>query len=74
MAGDEVLVDKIPDCDFCHHERLRNGELKVEPAAYDAATAPFGSWAYMCEAHFAEFGVGLGTGRGQRLVLKEGVQ
>lgn len=70
--SDEVTVDTIPDCDFCKHEVSRIGEGTVNKAAYDAASA-MGPWAYMCENHFAKYGVGLGTGRGQRLILKEGV-
>jgi hypothetical protein len=38
------------------------------PARYDGATV-HGPWAYMCEEHFQSDGVGLGTGRGQLLVL-----
>lgn len=38
------------------------------PARYDGATV-HGPWAFMCEAHFTSDGIGLGTGRGQRLIL-----
>jgi hypothetical protein len=52
----------LPDCDICaaagHDPR---------PAVVDGRTT-FGPWAYMCEAHYAEHGVGLGLGAGQRLV------
>jgi hypothetical protein len=36
-------------------------------ATYDAATI-YGPWAYMCDPCSAQFGVGLGTGRGQRII------
>jgi len=53
-----ALVTKLPKCDFCD-----------EPAEYDGKTK-LGPWANMCEAHFQVFGVGLGTGRGQKLTLE----
>lgn len=40
-----------------------------QPARYDAKTR-HGPWAYLCEADYAEFGIGLGTGRGQELVVE----
>lgn len=52
-------VHEIPPCDFCDDS---------VPAAYDARMK-VGSWAYLCSDHFAEWGIGLGTGLGQRLVL-----
>ena len=57
--GTEVEMDAMPTCDFCH---------KV--AGYDGQTK-MGSWAYMCEEHFEMYGIGLGIGRGQRLVLRK---
>ena len=47
---------KLPRCDFCSAK-----------AEYDGKTRD-GPWAYMCEAHFRLRGIGLGVGRGQRLV------
>jgi hypothetical protein len=61
----EVIVAKLPDCDFCK----QGGH--THPAAVDGATV-LGPWANMCEEHFVQYGVGLGTGRGQRLILREG--
>ena len=55
----EVEVDNLPPCAFC-------GEL----AKYDAKTRR-GPWAYMCEYHYFNCGMGLGTGRGQRLIPVE---
>lgn len=40
------------------------------PAHYDGATI-HGPWAYMCETHFESDGIGLGLGRGQRLIVTE---
>lgn len=53
----EAKVVKMPKCDIC-------GGV----AAYDGKTT-MGPWANMCEEDFKWHGVGLGTGRGQRLVL-----
>ena len=47
-------------CDFC-------GSWAV----YDGRTI-FGPWAYLCEACFQIFGVGLGLGRGQILRVTQG--
>jgi hypothetical protein len=52
-----VQVDQLPGCNFCN-----------KLALYDAVTL-FGPWANMCQLHFDIYGTGLGTGRGQRLVV-----
>lgn len=52
-------VTKLHRCDIQPCDEL---------ASYDAKTKN-GCWAYMCEKHFEEFGIGLGTGKGQRLEL-----
>lgn len=57
-----VEVTKYPSCYFC-----RMGGKK-ELAKYDGRTKS-GESAYMCAQHFKEHGVGLGTGRGQKLIL-----
>jgi hypothetical protein len=57
--GTSTTVQELPNCDFC---------IKTTPALYDGATVG-GSWANMCQVHFAMFGIGLGTGRGQKLVV-----
>lgn len=57
----EVTVLRRPHCDLCG-----GGE-----ALYDGKTI-HGPWAYMCQRHFDSIGVGLGTGRGQRLLLRGG--
>lgn len=61
----EVKILKIPDCDIHKYDKLAPSRV---PAAYDGKTNS-GPWAYMCETCFYIHGVGLGTGRGQRLVL-----
>lgn len=53
-----VTVASPPPCDFCGSEE----------ALYDGKTK-HGPWAYMCQKHFDRFGVGLGMGKGQRLIL-----
>ena len=62
--GDTAYIFKAVDCDFCNMLGL-----KVE-ANYDGKTVD-GPWAYMCNEHFAARGIGLGTGRGQRLIVGE---
>lgn len=59
----EVRVKQLPNCDLC---MLKD---KQTPAMYDGKTKD-GPWANMCEAHFQSHGVGLGTGRGQRLTVE----
>lgn len=61
-AGDTAQVMAYPTCDVCK----QNG-VNTE-ARYDGKTV-FGPWAYMCKAHFQQVGTGLGTGKGQKLVL-----
>jgi hypothetical protein len=63
--ADTVVVRELPQCDIHLHLHRVAGI----PAAYDGATVD-GPWAYMCEECFAARGIGLGTGRGQRLILR----
>ncbi len=67
-GGEIAYVTALPDCDICTHLR---GERAA--AAYDGATIQ-GPWANMCEADFGRYGVGLGRGRGQRLVVRPAAQ
>lgn len=62
MSHTETPVDQFPPCDL----DPRHGN-----AAYDGKVIGVSSWAFMCEECFADFGVGLGLGIGQRLVLRE---
>ena len=55
----EVTVLSLPKCSFCPNN-----------AEYDARTKK-GYWAYLCPEHYKLFGLGLGTGLGQKLVLKK---
>jgi hypothetical protein len=52
----QVAVAEMPDCNFCK-----------TPAAVDGKTS-MGPWAYMCSGHFRAYGIGLGTGFGQKLI------
>lgn len=63
-ASDSVEVSVLPECDI-HKYTLGTPGV---PAAYDGKTQ-MGPWANMCEDCFSQYGVGLGTGQGQRLVL-----
>jgi len=54
----EVEVLELPKCDFCE-----------EKAKYDGKTL-LGPWGFMCEKHFQRHGIGLGLGKGQRLLVK----
>ena len=60
MAHTTTYVTRLPRCDF-HPDRK---------ASYDAKTS-MGPWANMCGFCYAERGVGLGLGKGQRLMLGE---
>ena len=59
-------VTFIPNCDYC----LTSG---IERPAYVDGVTRGGGWAYMCEVHYQAHGVGLGLGRGQKLILKEAI-
>lgn len=61
----EVKVATLPFCDI--HKYYGDGTEVL--AAYDGRTVS-GQWGYMCEEHFPEWGVGLGLGKGQRLILE----
>lgn len=62
--AEATVVTSLPDCDIHKHSMNTPGVT----AAYDGATT-MGPWANMCEPCFAQYGVGLGTGRGQRLLV-----
>jgi hypothetical protein len=52
-------VHSRPRCDFCESEAVTDGKTR------------FGPWANMCVEHFLAFGVGLGLGKGQFLLVEE---
>ncbi len=67
--SEQVEVMKLPPCDFCNqsNKRLDSTLPNQVDARYDGKTI-YGSWANMCPEHFDLYGLGLGTGVGQRLV------
>jgi len=67
MKYDDTATDALdtrPGCDIC----AGRGEKAL--AAVDGATR-MGPWAYMCIPCFDTYGVGLGMGKGQRLLIEE---
>jgi hypothetical protein len=60
----KVKVDSLPNCAICES---RGRDV---PARYDAKTV-MGPWSHLCEAHFSEYGMGLGTSFGQELILSD---
>ena len=58
-----AYVLKYPACDICKYEQDR-----ITDAHYDGRTVS-GQWGFMCDTHFASRGTGLGTGKGQRLIV-----
>ena len=60
-----VTVAKLPNCDVCASAGIRD-----QVAKYDGKTI-MGPWANMCQACFADLGVGLGLGRGQELIMRQ---
>ena len=55
-----VKVTKLPECDYCR---------RTFDEMYDAKTI-YGYWANLCPYHFGHYGIGLGLGKGQKLVLE----
>jgi hypothetical protein len=66
MSEEVKIPGPRPDCDLCK----QLGTEEPPKAMYDGATI-MGPWAYMCEYHFRKCGVGLGTGRGQKLIIED---
>lgn len=54
----QVVVLRLPKCDFCGKDARYDGKTEMGP------------WANMCPQHFRMYGVGLGSGRGQKLIVK----
>jgi hypothetical protein len=67
--GTWTWVDSLPNCDLCAYDVKEGRADEGSPAFADAATV-MGSWAYVCEKHFRTHCLGLGVGRGQRLVVR----
>jgi len=49
-------------CDFCGDTAKYDGRTKLGP------------WAYMCQECFKRHGIGLGLGKGQRLIVVKPIQ
>lgn len=60
----EVKVAALPKCDVCRAQHVQH----PPDATYDGKTKT-GPWAFMCQQCFDQQGTGLGTGKGQRLVV-----
>lgn len=63
--SESAKVSKFPDCDMCMAIDKQTGIQAV----YDGKTN-LGPWANMCEKHYRTFGIGLGTGKGQKFILR----
>ena len=61
-----VYISHQPMCDI-HKYELGNANI---PADYDGKTIR-GPWANMCQECFDDWGVGLGTGKGQKFIFGE---
>jgi hypothetical protein len=57
--SESTIVSQEHLCDFCRPTKT--------VAKYDAKSS-MGPWGFMCERHFKQHGIGLGTGRGQKLI------
>lgn len=66
----EVKVKELPSCDIHRQNMGGEGPGPEVPAEYDGKTL-FGPWAFMCAECFPLYGMGLGTGLGQRLIKEE---
>lgn len=64
MGSTKVSLPRYPNCDLC------GSAGATVQAKYDGKTT-MGPWAYMCEKHFKKYGVGLGLGKGQELIVEE---
>lgn len=63
--GEVAYLPALPACDIC----MARGKPRAQ-AQFDGKTV-HGPWAYMCTMCFGIYGTGLGTGRGQRLLVRE---
>ena len=57
MSGTTTTVSSLPACDFCGGTAYYDGKTHMGP------------WAFMCKGDFAAYGVGVGLGKGQKLVV-----
>lgn len=56
-------METYPKCDFCK-------AIGIDKDAHFDGQTVYDCWANMCDDCFANVGVGLGLGKGQRLVLQ----
>lgn len=69
MAHTWTHVDELADCDICKLvEQQFPGLYTIGKARVDGRTNK-GPWAKMCVSHYLVYGVGLGLGKGQYLLL-----
>ena len=54
------------NCDICKKDLNDQASDLENPWFVDGATLPSGRWGLLCPSCFAEHGVGLGTGKGQK--------
>jgi len=59
LVGKVTYVDKFPECRYC-----------TEAARYVGWNI-YGTVNYTCKQHFKKYGHGLGTGKGNKLLLVE---
>lgn len=64
MPDTTTTLPALPDCDIC---KLEFAMATPNKARYDGKTI-IGQWGYMCEEHFSTVGIGLGLGKGQRII------
>jgi len=70
MPATYTIVTALPPCDF---HTISGSICQGAPdhvARFDGATNRGGPWATMCEDAFRLYGVGVGVGLGQVLILK----
>lgn len=71
MAATWTHTTELPTCDLCKQmaETLADqSKVKLCVARVDGRTT-HGPWAAMCLGHYRNYGVGLGVGMGQYLLL-----
>lgn len=75
-----VKVKRLPTCDFCNAPARYDGRTNFGPGFGGSVGTQVpggdplngsGQWANMCQRHFDSYGIGLGLGKGQRLVLED---
>ena len=60
----KTVISEPKFCDFCK----QNGVTRH--AKYDAKVTIATGWANMCQGHFDLYGIGLGLGVGQELIVE----